>query len=378
MLKIKIGHRRAGSSSILAARTRETLVLADGQGCSGRGASLAFPWLAVLSVFLLAGCQKEDLRAYRIPKEPEKPASTPSQTAEAASSDIVCNPPAGWTQMTPGPMQQALFAAKGSDSQQAQVSVVMLAGPAGGELDNVNRWRGQAKLGPIQPEELKSLTEEVEIAGITGHLFDLGGTATDNPGALRIIAAILQRDGNSWFFKMMGDDALVKAQKNTFKDFLKNTRFRQAGNASPAQAAAASSVETNAAPAAPTGWQTTTPGPMQTAKYVIPGEGGVSGEVTISELGGEGGGLLANVNRWRRQLELGAIEPAGLAGLTNGFQVGSSLATMVDLVNEDKKSRLLVVVLPTGNKTIFYKLNGPQSLVGREKDTFLRFVQSAR
>jgi hypothetical protein len=374
MFKIIIGHRGAGSWLILAARMKERLVVANGQVRSRPGTSPAWPWLAVISVFLLAGCQKEDLRAYRIPKEPEKSAATPIPNAETASSEIICNPPSGWTQVAPGPMQQALFTVKGSDSQPAQVSVVMLTGPAGGELDNVNRWRGQAKLDPIKPEDLKSLTEEVEIAGIAGHLFDLGG----DQGGIRILAAILQRNGNSWFFKMMGNDALVKEQKTAFKDFLKGIRFRQETSAPPAQSAATSSWPTNSTTTTPTGWQSATPGPMQTAKFVIPGDGGASAEVTVSELAGDGGGLLANVNRWRGQLGLGTIDPTGLAGLTNGLIVGSSQATVLDLVNEDKKSRLVVAVVPISNKTIFYKLNGPQTLVGREKDAFLGFVQSSR
>lgn len=207
------------------------------------GATPAFPLLAVISVILLAGCQKEDIRAYRIPKEPEKSAAAPAQSAEAASSEIICNPPAGWVQMPPGPMRQALFAVKGSEQQEAQVSIVVLPGQAGGELDNVNRWRGQVKLASIKAEDLKPLTEEVEIAGAAGHLFDIAGAPAERPGAMSILAAILEREGNSWFFKMMGHEALVKEQKSIFKDFLKGVRFRQGDNPPLAPAPSASSLQ---------------------------------------------------------------------------------------------------------------------------------------
>jgi hypothetical protein len=245
MLNIKIGPRETEAESILATRAAQRSTVANGPAREGFGAARAFSCLAVLPILLLGGCQKEDLHAYRIPKEPEKSAAAPARAAEPAASEIVCNAPSGWVQMTPGPMQQALFTVKGSDAQQAQVSVVTLAGAAGGELDNVNRWRGQAKLDPIKAEDLKALTEDVEIAGAPGHLFDLGSAAASGEGGIRILAAILQREGNSWFFKMMGNAALVQEQKTTFKEFLKGIRFRQDASAQPTQATATSPMATN-------------------------------------------------------------------------------------------------------------------------------------
>ena len=45
--------------------------------------------------------------------------------------------------------------------KQADVSVVSLSGMAGGDLANVNRWRDQVKLGPIDEATLAKSAEHV-------------------------------------------------------------------------------------------------------------------------------------------------------------------------------------------------------------------------
>ena len=43
-----------------------------------------------------------------------------------------------------------------------------------------------------------------------------------------------------------------------------------------------------------------------------------------------------------------------------------------------KPARLIGVVLPLNGQTWFYKLMGDPDVVGRQKDAFIRFVQSAQ
>ena len=53
----------------------------------------------------------------------------------------------------------------------------------------------------------------------------------------------------------------------------------------------------------PSGWQEGQLAQFLVAKYVIAGADGTAA-VNVSSLAGDGGGLLANVNRWRGQLGL--------------------------------------------------------------------------
>ena len=122
-------------------------------------------------------------------------------------------------------MRAASFRVAGENGKLADVSVVPLPGLAGGDLDNVNRWRGQVGLKGISQEELAKLAQPVEIDGQPAQLYDQAG---ENPGSgekTRILAAITRRDGVAWFFKMTGDDGLVAQQKPAFVEFLKSVTF---------------------------------------------------------------------------------------------------------------------------------------------------------
>src|SRR6266853_5763043 len=107
--------------------------------------------LALPILVLLAGCGQGDIRVYRVAKE----AAQPEQTAQAdtgpvppghpdissVSPGLTWKLPAGWEEVAPGEMRVASFRVKDKTGKQADVSIVPLAGRAGGDLSNVNRWR---------------------------------------------------------------------------------------------------------------------------------------------------------------------------------------------------------------------------------------------
>ena len=69
-----------------------------------------------------------------------------------------------------------------------------------------------------------------------------------------------------------------------------------------------SSVDTEAKPSGitwdkPESWIPTKGSSMRLASFTVPYSGG-SGDISVIKLGGAGGGLESNVNRWRRQLSL--------------------------------------------------------------------------
>ncbi len=115
---------------------------------------------------------------------------------------------------------------------------------------------------------------------------------------------------------------------------------------------------------------------MQTARFVATGAGGAKAEASVASIPGEGGGLLANVNRWRKQIGLGPIEAAELPKQTSTLDAGGSKASVLDVTSEDKQKRLVAVSVPGGGSTTFYKLMGDEAVVAKEKEAFLRFVQS--
>ena len=116
-------------------------------------------------------------------------------------------------------MRVASFKVAGPDGKQADVSVIPLPGGAGGDFSNVNRWRGQVGLAPVDEAELVKLAQPVEVASQPAALYEQAGDA------IRILAVIQHRDGTAWFFKLMGSAAVVQAQKEPLIEFVRGVKY---------------------------------------------------------------------------------------------------------------------------------------------------------
>ncbi len=313
-------------------------------------------------------------------------------------------------------MRAASFRVVGKDGKQADVSVVPLPGLAGSDLDNVNRWRGQVGLPGVSEAELAKLAEPVEVAGQPASLYDQAGSNAGSGDKTRILAAITRREGVAWFFKMTGDDAVVAEQKTAFIEFLKSVSFPTGtaqsqlppshppidggntmgqgqlppshppidGGNMMAQAGAGGSSSGQAKPnwEAPSGWKEVPGGQFLVAKFLLTGAANAQASVNVSMSPGDGGGMLANVNRWRNQLGLGSMTEADLAKEVQPLDLPGGKASVADIAGQDaksgQKSRVLAVVIPRSGETWFYKLMGNAEVVQQEKDAFLKFVQSAK
>jgi hypothetical protein len=124
-------------------------------------------------------------------------------------------------------MRLASFKAVAPNGKEIDVSVVSLTGIAGGDLANVNRWRGQVGLGPITEDALAKTAEHLQASGHDFLLVDL--VSSEPIGAQhekqRIVAAILDENDHSWFIKMTGEDAAVESQRSAFTDFLQSLKL---------------------------------------------------------------------------------------------------------------------------------------------------------
>jgi len=98
--------------------------------------------------------------------------------------------------------------------------VIPLAGEAGGDLFNINRWRGQINLGPISASELPQQSQTIMPAGRKMLLVEFANRNR------RLVAAIYPRGGRTWFFKITGEDATVKSAKPSLMQFLGSLRFQ--------------------------------------------------------------------------------------------------------------------------------------------------------
>ncbi len=356
------------------------------------------PALAALASagLLLTGCQKEEITVYRVPKVPPGAGATADPHATPASPHAAPRPhahwgelPAGWSEAPAVGSRAATFAIAGKDGQRAEAAVIAFPGMGGTDLQFVNLWREQIGLAPLTDSELPKLLQPVPIAGAEGKLFDLTGATKpgSDPAAERIIVALQKQDGVSWFIKLTGPSALVEQQKPAFIGFLKSLKFHAGSDegapSTPAPVAASPAPSQGAgAPAwtAPAHWKQQAPGAMQAAKYKV-GEGKAGAEITAVFLGGMGGALNANLNRWRNQLSLPAATDSEVekqAPLFPALGAGARIVELSGSTGEGDAADMIVLLVPSGRGTWFYKLMGEKSVVAKEKDALVAFVKSAK
>lgn len=132
--------------------------------------------------------------------------------------------PSGWKPVAASTMRLASFAIEGANGQTGDLSVVALGPQAGGLLANVNRWRGQLSLPPLDEAALGGASTKVTTAGgDEAVVVDLSGQGTT--AGKRVLAAVVARPDRTWFYKLTGDDALVAAQKEPFLGFIKSVKY---------------------------------------------------------------------------------------------------------------------------------------------------------
>ena len=152
-------------------------------------------------------------------------APTPPPIESAQGAPVQYTLPPGWEEKPLSPMRLASFKAIAPNGKETDVSVVALPGIAGGALANVNRWRGQVQLAPIDEDTLAKSAEHVRANGHDFLLVDLASEEPINGEKQRILAAVLDENERSWFIKMTGENTAVASQKGAFTDFLRGLKI---------------------------------------------------------------------------------------------------------------------------------------------------------
>jgi len=377
--------------------------------------SHSLPLAVAACLMFAAGCNRDGVKVYKadasdtvITTAPPAAAAMPPSGMPTTMPDGLPTPdnsglpklkytlPGGWREKALTTMRVASFDIS-ENGRTADVSVIPLGAMSGGDAANVNRWRGQVGQASMDEATLKQSAEPVQIADKTADLYDITGTSPGSGDEDRIIGTILHTDDATWYFKMMGDAALVEKNKPAFIALLKSVEF-QAPAASPSmdlsQLPAShppipGTTAESAAPAVekpswtvPADWKEGELMQFLVARYVIQSTAGASAAVNVSQLDGDGGGLLANVNRWRAQLGQTPITEDDAAKLPT-IDASGTKAVMADFTGTDtrgggKPARLVGVVLPFNGQTWFYKLMGDPDVVSQQKDAFVAFIQSAK
>lgn len=272
-----------------------------------------------------------------------------------------------------------------------RVTVSRLSGDAGGMLANVNRWRRQMNLSPVDEEGLAMFIAPAQNQQLDGVIVDMSTPKTTQAEQqrLRTLAALFEYAGQTWFFKVQQAVPIEPVHEQQFHQIVQSVKPGEL----PVSSAVGESVQGQSAPESgqarsfkvgpvrgiiPAGWQLDpTPRPIRLITFLI-GPRPQQAQVAITRFPGDVGGDLANINRWRRQVGLPSIvdlsEQQG-ADITIA-QLPAKAYHFLAPGNEAQRPAILVTGLRRGQLSWFFKMTGPADVIQQQVDPFLRFIRS--
>ncbi|WP_068773028.1 hypothetical protein OH491_01085 [Termitidicoccus mucosus] len=215
--------------------------------------------VALLALLLLnTACREPRIRTYDAPKDPPPaPLQLPPASADAAATPPApaamppmagmsaedaaragvaaaagaphahWTVPAGWQEKPAGAMRAGTLAVSAPDGRGAEVAVTVFPGDVGGDLANVNRWRGQLQLPPVTAAQLSSVITTLDAPAGLFLITDMTSEAAliDGKYKSRTLGAWLKQPERTWFFKFSGEAGLIGEQRETFLAFLQTVSF---------------------------------------------------------------------------------------------------------------------------------------------------------
>jgi hypothetical protein len=134
---------------------------------------------------------------------------------------------------------------------------------------------------------------------------------------------------------------------------------------------------------APKGWKTDKPDALgiTSARFSI-GEGDAAVFVVVTGLKGDGGGAAVNVNRWRAQVGLKALDDEAAKKALRPAKVGDLEGHSFDVSGPGgearRQTRILTAFVKHGGSTWYFRMSGPADKVKEQKDNFDAFLKSTR
>jgi hypothetical protein len=141
---------------------------------------------------------------------------------------------------------------------------------------------------------------------------------------VRLLAAVVPHEKETFFFKLVGPTEAVAARKDQFEAFLRSVRFSGKED---------KPVEWQL----PEGWKEE-PGNQVRFATIRLGTKEEPLEVTVNRFPGDGGGLVSNVNRWRRlDLGRGPIDEQDLPKAVRDLKIDGADVKLVDMTGPGGK-----------------------------------------
>jgi hypothetical protein len=348
----------------------------------------------VLSTALLVSCEKNsEIKVYRVSKAtleqsgPQQQDMMPTNTSAprmpgglpSAVQTAVTTPP-NWEPQPLSQMRQASFLVKGDNGAVADVSFVSLGSAAGNVLENVNRWLGQLGQQPITDQKLNEMAQRLHTSLGDMTIVDLAGLPDNADPARdgRIVAAMMTTSNAMLFFKMRGNADLTEAQKGEFLKWVAAVCDAQT-QTGPSQVAAAVPQDPGTPTikwTAPESWTEVPPSSMRYASFSAPAEEGGTIDISVVTFPGDGGSDADNINRWRGQMGLAPVDANAVTSQVASLKSGDTTFSTTDITGN--RTRTIAAWTRRDGRVWFFKATGPISGVEKEKQNFVKFIESVR
>jgi hypothetical protein len=323
-----------------------------------------------------------------------RPMREESAGAQAKSQQhLAWDLPSGWVERPATQMRLANFQVAGNS--EAECYLTLLGGDGGGMAANINRWRSQLGLEPLdaaavdQLPKAKFMSDMAALIDFEGTYSGMGG-GDGRPG-WRMLGLLLVEPQGSAFFKATGPAALLAAERENFLKLAASLRIESAAVApvdtavaSPASAPDTPKEMAGNIPTAsaedlawekPAGWREGPKKPMRAANYLVGPDPAAECYITI--LPGESGGLRANINRWRDQLGASDLSQEEVDALTRIPMLGGIGRLLeIDGVGGMAGRKMIAALSVSAGRSVFVRLTGPKELLESERENFRTFAAS--
>lgn len=325
----------------------------------------------------------------------------PERNAESVGNALLYDMPDGWTEDLGSRMRLINLHPAGNANAECYVSV--LGGDGGGLAANLNRWRQQVGLEELDAAEFEHLPT-VDLLGGEASLLQIEGSFTgmngDTQDEWALTGVMVSTPQATIFVKMTGPAELLREEHANFLAFVTSVHFGDDLLGTPSgpqeveshHAKPAEDGEAEANPASerlffnangyrfqvPYAWIDAGPRMMCSLNFRV----GKETECFLVVLGGDGGGLTPNLDRWQGQVGLEPLTAEQIVALPNVDFLGGS-AVMLEAVGEftgmsgetsfDEKT-LIGLALMGGESAYFLKMVGPSKEVAEHRKAFLDFA----
>ena len=348
------------------------------------------------AVALATGCdRKSEIKVYRVSKAPLEQAG-PMQTDMAPTnapspgiphgmpqnvSTAVETPP-NWEPQPTSQMRQASFLVKGEKGAVVDISLVSLGAAAGNVLENVNRWLDQLGQPPVTEQKLSEIAQHLTTSLGQVTIVDLAGLSAGADPAKdgKIIAAMVNTNSSTLFFKMRGNADLAEAQKADFIKWIAAVCNARSETNPPGTTAMnrdeAGAPRRQLKWKAPEGWSEIPPSTMRYASFAAAGPNGDKIDISIVTFPGTGGSDLDNVNRWRGQIQLPPTDEKTVESQIKPLSIGDTKFSTIDIAGPDTGTTAAWIRREDG--VWFFKMTGAKASVEKERSKFFDFLRSVQ